>query len=148
MTHLIKFEGGEKYCTLCGTSDFSTACKYNKELIETEYTFRERELLMKEKETDAKVKEADAKVKEADAKEIVAGVKVKEAVVKENEVLMKKDAIQSFYVGAALVFLLFFLALYIVFAGFRDLRTAVIDVIAVCNKGEWLAVANHLVDKK
>ena len=141
MTHLIKFEGGEKYCTLCGTSDFSTACKYNKELIETEYTFREREVLLKEKETDAKVKEADAKVKEADAK-------VKEAVVKENEVLMKKDAIQSFYVGAALVFLLFFLALYIVFAGFRDLRTAVMDVIAVCNKGDWLSVANHLIDKK
>ena len=53
---LIKFEGGEKYCTHCGTSDYSAACKYNKELIETEYTFREREVLLKEKETDAKLK--------------------------------------------------------------------------------------------
>ena len=124
MTHLIQFEAGEKYCTLCGTNDFSTACKYNKEMMDAEYALRERYQLLKESDQL---------------------LKVSDQLLKEKEVAIKEKQVRYSSWSTALGYFLFFLALYVIFSGFRDLRAAIVEAVAVCNKGGWFAVVQHLL---
>ena len=91
MSHLIRFDGGQEYCTYCGTNDFSTACNHdindNNEIV-----LRERQLL--KKENDLIIKER------------MLSIKMTELAIKEQDLIVTRQAIQFSYATIILWFLM------------------------------------------
>ncbi len=126
MSHLIRYDGGQEYCTYCGTNDFSTACNHNIN-DNNEIVLRERQLL--KKENDLIIKER------------MLSIKMTELAIKEQDLIVTRQAIQFSYATIFLWFLMHLLAIYIVYAGFRDITDVMkkgIDAYIEAYRRTWI----------